>query len=50
VMMARIIHGCLRSTDTLCQAYRASPVRPRLMGLYLVGHQPIRSKEAYCDW
>jgi hypothetical protein len=35
----------LKSTNTV--AFGASPFRPRSMGLYPVGHQPIRSKGAY---
>jgi hypothetical protein len=32
---------------TLFRAFGTSPFRPRSMGLYLVGHSPIRSKGAY---
>jgi hypothetical protein len=37
----------LKKHDTLFQTFGASPFRPRLMSLYLVGHHPIRSKGAY---
>jgi hypothetical protein len=47
ITLIRIIHRCCTSTDTLFQAFGASPFRPRSIGLYLVGHHPFCSKGAY---